>query len=104
MNQATLPAGRLRAALLVALVGLCVGLTGCGGVPIDASELQQFREQLLSDLRALELPEVRVDASELRSLREQLLADLKRIDERLAELEAEARERVGRPVQPENAP
>lgn len=68
-----------------------VSLSACGGVPVDASELEAFRAQLIADLRALELPEVRVDASELEALREQLREDLRRVEDRLRELEAEAR-------------
>ncbi len=79
------------------IVALCLALSACGGVPVDASELEQFRAQLIADLRALELPEVRVDASELQALRDQLKADLERIEERLREIE---RERMDKPAEP----
>ena len=80
--------------LIAITLAVMLSAQGCGGVPVDASELQEFRAQLIADLRALELPEVRVDASELEALREQLKADLERIEQRLKEIEAEAREQV----------
>jgi flagellar motility protein MotE (MotC chaperone) len=78
--------------LLAGVIALMLSAQGCGGVPVDASELQEFRAQLIADLRALELPEVKVDASELQALREQLLEDIRRIEERLREIEQEAKE------------
>lgn len=88
----------------IAAAVLSVALSACGGVPVDASELEAFRAQLIADLRALELPEVRVDASELRALREQLLADIARVEQRIAELEAEARGDEPERVAPPEAP
>lgn len=90
-------AGAYRQARIVAASIAASVLVGCGGVPVDASELEAFRAQLIADLRALELPEVRVDASELQALRDQLKADLERIEQRLRDIEAE---RAGRPAEP----
>lgn len=81
-----------------AIVTLCLALSACGGVPVDASELEAFRAQLIADLRALELPEVRVDASELQALRDQLKADLERIEQRLRDIEAERMDKPADPV------
>lgn len=90
--------------IAAAVLSVALSVQGCGGVPVDASELEAFRAQLIADLRALELPEVRVDASELRALREQLLADIQRVEQRIAELEAEARGDEPQRVAPPEAP
>jgi len=89
---------RLLAALVLAAAPL---LPGCGGVPVDATELHQFREQLIADLRSLELPAVRVDASELERLRDQLKADIARVEDELRRLRDEARDEPERAAAPE---
>ena len=81
-------------------LAVMLSVQGCGGVPVDASELQEFRAQLIADLRSLELPQVRVDASELEALRAKLLEDIRRIEDRLRELEAQAKgEKPDEPAQ-----
>lgn len=90
-------------------------LPGCGGVPLDASELQAWRVQMITEIRAereaatrdlremLSTARVQVDSPELA----RLVDYIDRLTLRLEELEAEARgdgpDRAAAPATPASA-